>query len=180
MDISSRWRIDAVSAATDHAHQLFAGRIRRDHEFAMEHTTAGWAFVRITVEPHVRSAAHSPRGCPVTATWPIILTRDRGECVYRYWLSPNPVVRHGESPFYRERGPNAIVAVYSSSVPAPRPTLAETRKGALDMNQRGGVFRSRPRARPETCEAYPGNETRSNRSCPCKSHVVTCAINIGS
>ena len=25
----------------------------------------------------------------------------------------------------------------------------------------------------------PGRETRPNRSCPCKSYVVTCAINMG-
>ena len=94
MDISPRCRIDAVSAATGHARQLFAGRIRCDHEVANEHATAGWTFVRITIEPYVRSAAHSPRGCLVTAIAPIILTRDWGRRVYRYSLSPNPVVRH--------------------------------------------------------------------------------------
>ena len=78
MDISPRCRIDAVSAAPDHAHQLFAGRIRCDHEVAKEHAAAGWAFVRITVEPYFRSAAHSPCGGLRTAIAPIILTRDWG------------------------------------------------------------------------------------------------------
>ena len=99
MDISPRCRIDAVSAAPDHARQLFAGRIGRDHEFVKEHAAAGWAFVRITIEPYVRSAAHSPRGCLRTAIAPIILTRDWGRRVYRYSLSPNPVVRHSSFHF---------------------------------------------------------------------------------
>ena len=74
-----------MRAATDAARQLFAGRIGRDHEFAKEHAAAGWAFVRITVEPYVRSAAHSP--C------------DGGQRAYRYLLSPNPVVRHSNLHF---------------------------------------------------------------------------------
>ena len=94
MDISPRCRIDAVSAATGHPRQLFAGRIRCDHKVANEHATAGWTFVRITVEPYVRSAAHSPRGGLVTAIAPIILTRGGGSVPNRYLLSPNPVVRH--------------------------------------------------------------------------------------
>ena len=54
-------------------------------------------------------------------------------------------------------------------------------RSSLKSNARGvgAIFRSRPRARPETCGAYPGNETRSNRSCRCTSYVVTCAIKIG-
>ena len=99
MDISPRCRIDEVSAAPDYAHQLFAGRIRCDHEFAKEHAAAGWAFVRITIEPYVRSAAHLPRGCLVTAIAPIILTRDWGRRVYWYSLPPNPVVRHSSFNF---------------------------------------------------------------------------------
>ena len=98
MDISPRCRIDEVSAAPDYAHQLFAGRIRCDHEFAKEHAAAGWAFVRITI-PYVRSAAHLPRGCLVTAIAPIILTRDWGRRVYWYSLPPNPVVRHSSFNF---------------------------------------------------------------------------------
>ncbi len=99
MDISSRCRIDAVSAATDHAHQLFAGRIGRDHEFAKEHAAAGWAFVRITVEPYVRSAAHSPCGGLVAAIAQTILTRGGGQRAYCYSLSLNPEVRHGKLHF---------------------------------------------------------------------------------
>ena len=52
MDISPRCRIGAVSAATGHARQLFAGRIQCDHEVANEHATTGWTFVRITIEPY--------------------------------------------------------------------------------------------------------------------------------
>ena len=94
MDISPRCRIDEVRAATDHAHQLFAGRIGCDHKFVKEHAAAGWAFVRITVEPYVRSAAHSPCGGLVAAIAPIILTRGGGQRAYWYLLSLNPVVRH--------------------------------------------------------------------------------------
>ena len=94
MDISPRCRIDEVRAATDHAQQLFAGRIGRDHEFVKEHAAAGWAFVRIAVEPYVRSAAHSPCGGLVAAVAPIILTRGGGQRAYWYSLSLNPEVRH--------------------------------------------------------------------------------------
>ena len=94
MDISPRCRIDEVRAATDHAHQLFAGRIGRDHKFVKEHATAGWAFVRITIESYVRSAAHSPCGGLVAAIAPTILTRGGGQRAYRYLLSLNPEVRH--------------------------------------------------------------------------------------
>ena len=96
MDISPRCRIDEVRAATDHAQQLFAGRIGRDHEFVKEHAAAGWAFVRITVESYVRSAAHSPCGGLVAAIAPIILTRCWGQRAYWYSLSLNPEVRHSK------------------------------------------------------------------------------------
>ena len=146
MDISPRCRIDEVRAATDHARQLFAGRIRRNHEFAKEHAAARWAFVRITVEPYVRSAAHSPCGGLVAAIAPIILTRGGGQRAHWYSLLPNPVVKHSRFSFYRESDASAIVPVHSVAFPA-RPTHLKRKRGP-NMNERGVGWISWPSQRP--------------------------------
>ena len=111
-----------MKAATDDAHQLFAGRIGCDHEFVKEHAAAGWAFVRVTVEPYVRSAAHSPCGGLVAAIAPIILTRGGGQRAYRYLLSLNPEVRHSKLRFIARAIPAPSFQSIQWRSPLGRPT----------------------------------------------------------